>query len=74
MTVVEAVRKKVDPRLLASRCKEGNCSVSLDQMSGKFALIHVDVPGDPPWSLAERTNNVVTTCSLEEQLNVGTHG
>ena len=54
MTVVEAVRKKVDPRLLASRCKEGNCSVSLDQMSGKFALIHVDVPGDPPWSLAEK--------------------
>lgn len=52
MTVVEAVRKKVDPRLLVSRCEEGDCSVSLAQMSGKFALIHVDVCGDPPWSLA----------------------
>lgn len=54
MTVVEAVRKKVDPRLLVSRCEEGNCSVSLDRTSGKFALIHVDVPGDPPWSLAAK--------------------
>ena len=54
MTVVEAVRKKLDPRLLATRCEEGNCSVSLDQMSGDFALIHVDVPDDPSWSLAAK--------------------
>ncbi len=54
MTVVEAVRKKVDPRLLASRCKEGDCSVRIDRTSGKFALVHVDVPGDPPWSLATK--------------------
>ena len=54
MTVVEAVRKKVDPRILASCCEEGTCSVSLDRTSGRFALIHVDVPGDPPWSLAAK--------------------
>ena len=54
MTVVDAVRKKVDQRLLVSRCEEGNCTVSLDRTSGKFALIRVDVPKDPPWSLATK--------------------
>ena len=54
MTVVDAVRKRVDTRLLASRCKEGDCSVRIDRTSGEFALVLVDVPGDPPWSLAAK--------------------
>ena len=52
MTVVERIKRTLDRRLLVSRCQDGNCSVALGRDAGKFALVHVDVAGDPCWSLA----------------------
>lgn len=48
MTMIELVRRKVVAGCLKDECEAKNCSISLEEVSGQFVLIHMDSPGAPP--------------------------